>query len=216
MIRSEPSVDSRAHRYRAEDVRALEGSSRAPSAEPQRVPQFRCRAAGARHGGLDHHRGRAGLSRRRLRCARRDGEPRTRGDAVVGCQPRSIRSPPDNMPVMSEAMQAVAHAARHAAPIERAIAVLALGGRRRSARVHPRRRRPRAGRRTHHAPRGRGDARARAVGGAAASAARRCVGAGAQGCRRPVAAGAGAARRSRAQRLDLHGALRRLYRPQSL
>src|SRR5688500_20134108 len=39
MIRSEPSDDSRAHRYRAEDVRALK-DRRAPSAEPRAFRNF--------------------------------------------------------------------------------------------------------------------------------------------------------------------------------
>src|SRR5215212_12007866 len=39
MIRSEPSIDSRAHRYRAEDVRALK-DRRAPTAEPRAFRSF--------------------------------------------------------------------------------------------------------------------------------------------------------------------------------
>src|SRR5262252_2058152 len=39
LIRSEPSDDSRAHRYRAEDVRALK-DRRAPSAEPRAFRNF--------------------------------------------------------------------------------------------------------------------------------------------------------------------------------
>src|SRR3990170_3009712 len=39
LIRSEPSADTRAHRYRAEDVRALK-DRRAPSAEPRAFRSF--------------------------------------------------------------------------------------------------------------------------------------------------------------------------------
>ena len=39
LIRSEPSIDSRAHRYRAEDVRALK-DRRTPSAEPRTFRSF--------------------------------------------------------------------------------------------------------------------------------------------------------------------------------
>src|SRR5688572_4341827 len=39
LIRSEPSADSRAHRYRAEDVRALK-DRRAPQAEPRGFRNF--------------------------------------------------------------------------------------------------------------------------------------------------------------------------------
>ena len=61
----------------------------------------------------------------------------------------------DNCPVVSDEMRAIAEARASANAIDRAIAVLALAAERRSARLHPRARGPRDGRRPHHASCGR-------------------------------------------------------------
>lgn len=124
LIRSEPSVDSRAHRYRAEDVRALK-DRRAPSAEPRGFRNFDAdmpvldtavatiTEQGPIYRGVD--------------CVALSESASLEHAATLLWDAASIDPfAPDNMPVMSEAMQAVAHATRHAAPIERAIAVLAL------------------------------------------------------------------------------------------
>jgi citrate synthase len=124
LIRSEPSVDSRAHRYRAEDVRALK-DRRAPSAEPRAFRNF-----DADLPVLDTA----------ISTITEEG-PVYRGvDCVALAETASLEHAAtllwdaasidpfavDNMPVMSQAMRAVALAARESAPIERAIAVLAL------------------------------------------------------------------------------------------
>ena len=214
LIRSEPSVDSRAHRYRAEDVRALK-DRRAPSAEPRAFRSFDAdlpvldtavstiTEEGPVYRGVD--------------CVALSETASLEHTATLLWDATSIDPfAPDNMPVMSEAMKAVALATRDAAPIERAIAVLAL-----AANADPRA--------FTRAAEGRALVGGRimrlvvaAMLGREPSAAplhlqlAERLGAGSQGRRRPVAPRAGAARRSRTQRLDLHGALRRLDRPQPL
>jgi citrate synthase len=124
MIRSEPSDDSRAHRYRAEDVRALK-DRRAPSAEPRAFRNFDADLPvldsavstitedGPVYRGVD--------------CVSLAENASLEHTATLLWDAASIDPfAPDNMPVMSEAMKAVAQATRGAAPIERAIAVLAL------------------------------------------------------------------------------------------
>jgi citrate synthase len=125
MIRSEPSDDSRAHRYRAEDVRALK-DRRAPSAEQPR---------GFRSFDAD-----LPVMDSAISTITEDG-PIYRGvDAVSLAETASLEHTatllwgatsidpfaPDNLPIMSTTMKAVALATREAAPIERTIAVLAL------------------------------------------------------------------------------------------
>ena len=124
MIRSEPSADSRAHRYRAEDVRALK-DRRVPSTEPRGFRNF-----DADLPVLDSA----------ISTITEDG-PVYRGvDCVALAETASLEHAatllwdaasidpfaPDNMPVMSPVMIAVAQATRGTAPIERAIALLAL------------------------------------------------------------------------------------------
>lgn len=124
LIRSEPSIDSRAHRYRAEDVRALK-DRRVPSAEPRAFRSFDADLP---------------VMDTAISTITEEG-PVYRGvDCVALAETASLEHAatllwdatsidpfaPDNMPVMSETMQAVARAARDAGPIERAIAVLAL------------------------------------------------------------------------------------------
>lgn len=124
LIRSEPSVDSRAHRYRAEDVRALK-DRRTPSAEPRAFRNFDAdlpvldsaistiTEEGPVYRGVD--------------CVALAETASLEHTATLLWDSASIDPfAPDNMPVMSQAMKAVAHAARDSAPIERAIAVLAL------------------------------------------------------------------------------------------
>lgn len=124
LIRSEPSADSRAHRYRAEDVRALK-DRRAPSAEPRAFRSFDAdlpvmdtaistiTEEGPVYRGVD--------------CVALSETASLEHAATLLWDATSIDPfAADNMPVTSEAMRAVAHAARNAAPIERTIAVLAL------------------------------------------------------------------------------------------
>ena len=124
LIRSEPSLDSRAHRYRAEDVRALK-DRRTPSAEPRAFRSFDADLP---------------VMDTAISTITEDG-PVYRGvDCVALAETASLEHvatllwdaaasdpfAPENMPVMSPQMKAVALATRDAAPIERAIAVLAL------------------------------------------------------------------------------------------
>ena len=124
LIRSEPSIDSRAHRYRAEDVRALK-DRRAPSAEPRAFRSFDAdlpvmdtavstiTEEGPVYRGVD--------------CVALSENASLEHAATLLWDATSIDPfAPDNMPVMSPQMKAVALATSDAAPIERAIAVLAL------------------------------------------------------------------------------------------
>src|SRR5262245_16163013 len=124
MIRSEPSQDSRAHRYHAEDVRALK-DRRTPSAEPRAFRSFDAELP---------------VMDTAVSTITEEG-PVYRGvDCVALSETASLEHAAtllwdattidpfaaDNMPVMSATMKAIAHAAHDAAPIERAIAVLAV------------------------------------------------------------------------------------------
>jgi citrate synthase len=124
LIRSEPSQDSRSHRYRAEDVRGLK-ERRAPSPEPRGMRSFDADlpvmdsaiATITEDGPI--YRG--------VNCidlAQKDTleHAATLLWDVTGVDPFA----PDNCPHLSDAMRAIAEAARQAAPIDRAIAVLAL------------------------------------------------------------------------------------------
>jgi citrate synthase len=124
LIRSEPSSDSRSHRYRAEDVRGLK-QRRAPSPEPRGLRSFDADlpvmdsaiATITEDGPI--YRG--------VNCIDL-AETETLEHAatllwdVTGVDPFAA----DNCPSVSGEMRAVADAARHAAPIDRTIAVLAL------------------------------------------------------------------------------------------
>ncbi len=124
LIRSEPSSDSRSHRYRAEDVRGLK-ERRAPSPEPRGLRSFDADLP---------------VMDTTISTITEDG-PIYRGvncielaetDAlehaatllwdVTGVDPFSE----DNCPHVSGEMRAVMEALRHAPPIDRTIAVLAL------------------------------------------------------------------------------------------
>jgi citrate synthase len=124
LIRSEPSQDSRSHRYRAEDVRGLK-ERRAPSPEPRGMRSFDADlpvmdsaiATITEDGPI--YRG--------VNCidlAQKDTleHAATLLWDVTGVDPFAS----DNCPHVSDAMRAIAGAARQAAPIDRAIAVLAL------------------------------------------------------------------------------------------
>src|SRR6478672_11995205 len=124
LIRSEPSPDSRSHRYRAEDVRGLK-ERRTPSVEPHGFKSFdpelpvmdSAIATITEQGAI--YRG--------VNCvdlAEKDTLEHTATLLwdVTGVDPFA----PDNCPHVSDEMRAIAEAARRAAPIDRAIAVLAL------------------------------------------------------------------------------------------
>lgn len=124
LIRSEPSPDSRSHRYRAEDIRDLK-ERRAPSVEPRGFKSFDpdlpvldsaiCTIT------------EEGAIYRGVNCVDLSEKDTLEHTAtllwdVTGVDPFAS----DNCPLVSDAMRAIAEAARRAAPIDRAIAVLAL------------------------------------------------------------------------------------------
>ena len=123
LIRSEPSQDSRSHRYRAEDVRTLK-ERRTPAPEPRGMRSFDADlpvmdsaiATITEDGPI--YRG--------VNCIELAEKDTLEHAATllwdVGVDPFSR----DNCPLVSGEMRAVADAARHAAPIDRTIAVLAL------------------------------------------------------------------------------------------
>ena len=124
LIRSEPSSDSRSHRYRAEDVRGLK-ERRAPSPEPRGLKSF-----DADLPVMDSSIStitETGPIYRGVNCIDL-AETDTLEHAatllwdVTGVDPFAS----DNCPHVSDEMRAVADATRHAAPIDRTIAVLAL------------------------------------------------------------------------------------------
>jgi len=124
LIRSEPSPDSRSHRYRAEDVRGLK-ERRVPSPELRGLRSFDADlpvmdsaiATITEDGPI--YRG--------VNCidlAEKDTLEHTATLLwdVTAIDPFAV----DNCPRVSDEMRAIAEAARRAAPIDRAIAVLAL------------------------------------------------------------------------------------------
>jgi len=124
LIRSEPSPDSRSHRYRAEDVRGLK-ERRVPVPEPRGLRSF-----DADLPVLDTEIGTVteqGAIYRGVNCvdlAERDTLEHT---ATLLWDVTSVDPfAPDNCPLVSDAMRTIAEAAHRAAPIDRAIAVLAL------------------------------------------------------------------------------------------
>src|ERR1700758_2396173 len=124
LIRSEPSPDSRSHRYRAEDIRGLK-ERRGPSVEPRGFKNFdpdlpvmdsaisTITEEGAIYRGVNC-----------VDLAEKDTleHAATLLWDVTGVDPFAS----DNYPQVSDEMRAIAEAARRAAPIDRAIAVLAL------------------------------------------------------------------------------------------
>src|SRR6201987_1029100 len=124
LIRSEPSPDSRSHRYRAEDVRDLK-DRRVPAPDPRGLRSFdpdlpvldSAISTISKNGPI--YRG--------VNCVELAEKDTLEHTAtllwdVTGVDPFAA----DNRPHVSDEMGAIAVAARRAAPIDRAIAVLAL------------------------------------------------------------------------------------------
>ena len=124
LIRSEPTTDSRSRRYRAEDVRGLK-ERRAPSPEPRGFRSF-----DAELPVLDTTISTItedGPIYRGVNCVDLAESDTLEHAAtllwdVTGVDPFAA----DNCPIVSDEMRAIAEATRRAAPIDRAIAVLAL------------------------------------------------------------------------------------------
>jgi citrate synthase len=124
LIRSEPSPDSRSHRYRAEDIRGLK-ERRVPSPEPRGLRSFDADLPVLDSAVCTITED--GPIYRGVNCvdlAEKDTLEHTATLLwdVTGVDPFSA----DNCPHVSDDMRAIADAARRAAPIDRAIAVLAL------------------------------------------------------------------------------------------
>lgn len=124
LIRSEPSADSRSHRYRAEDVRGLK-QRRTPSPEPRGLRNFDAdlpvmdsAIATITEDGPIYR----GVNCIDLAEADTLEHAATLLWDVTGVDPFAS----DNCPHVSPEMRGVAEAARHAAPIDRTVAVLAL------------------------------------------------------------------------------------------
>jgi citrate synthase len=124
LIRSEPSPDSRSHRYRAEDVRGLK-ERRVPAPEPRGL-----RAFDADLPVLDSAIGtitEQGAIYRGVNCVDLSEKDTLEHTATLLWDVTSVDPfAADNCPSVSDAMRTIAEAARRAAPIDRAIAVLAL------------------------------------------------------------------------------------------
>ena len=124
LVRSEPSPDSRSHRYRAEDIRGLK-ERRLPSVEPRGFKSFDpdLPVMDSAISTITEE----GAIYRGVNCVDL-AETDTLEHAatllwdVTGVDPFAA----DNCPEVSDEMRAIAEAARRAAPIDRAIAVLAL------------------------------------------------------------------------------------------
>jgi citrate synthase len=124
LIRSEPSSDSRSHRYRAEDIRGLK-ERRAPSPEPRGLRSFDADlpVMDSAISTITED----GPIYRGVNCvdlAEKDTLEHTATLLwdVTGVDPFAA----DNAPQISDEMRSIADAARRAAPIDRTIAVLAL------------------------------------------------------------------------------------------
>jgi citrate synthase len=124
LIRSEPSPDSRSHRYRAEDVRDLK-ERRVPAPEPRGLRSF-----DADLPVMDSAIGtitEAGAIYRGVNCIDLAEKDTLEHTATLLWDVTSVDPfAPDNCPSVSDAMRTIAEAAHRAAPIDRAIAVLAL------------------------------------------------------------------------------------------
>jgi citrate synthase len=124
LIRSEPSQDSRSHRYRAEDIRNLK-ERRTPSPEPRGMRSFDAdlpvmdsAIATITEDGPIYR----GVNAVDLADSDTLEHAATLLWDVTGADPFAA----DNCPNLSDEMRAVAEALRDAAPIDRTIAVLAL------------------------------------------------------------------------------------------
>jgi citrate synthase len=124
LIRSEPSPDTRSHRYRAEDVRGLK-ERRVPSPEPRGLRSFDpdLPVLDSAISTITEN----GPIYRGVNCVELAEKDTLEHTAtllwdVTGVDPFAA----SNCPHLSEEMRGVAEAARRAAPIDRSIAVLAL------------------------------------------------------------------------------------------
>src|SRR5579864_7888627 len=124
LIRSEPSPDSRSHRYRAEDIRGLK-ERRSPSPEPRGLRSFDADlpVMDSTISTINEQ----GQIYRGVNCVELAEKDTLEHAAtllwdVTGVDPFAA----DNLPQVSDEMRAIAMAARRAAPIDRTIAVLAL------------------------------------------------------------------------------------------
>src|SRR5579871_3549861 len=124
LIRSEPSSDSRSHRYRAEDIRGLK-ERRSPSPEPRGLRSFDADlpVMDSTISTITEQ----GPIYRGVNCVELAEKDTLEHAAtllwdVTGVDPFAA----DNLPQVSDEMRAIAMAARRAAPIDRTIAVLAL------------------------------------------------------------------------------------------
>jgi citrate synthase len=124
LIRSEPSPDTRSHRYRAEDVRGLK-ERRVPSPEPRGLRSFDpdLPVLDSAISTITEN----GPIYRGVNCVELSERDTLEHTAtllwdVTGVDPFAA----DNCPHVSDEMRGVAEAAQRAAPIDRAIAVLAL------------------------------------------------------------------------------------------
>src|SRR6476660_1822528 len=124
LIRSEPTPDSRKNRYRAEDVRALK-ERRVPSPEPRGLRSF-----DADLPVMDTEIStitEEGAIYRGVNCVDLAENDTLEHTATLLWDVSDVDPfTPDNQPQISDEMRAIAEAARRAAPIDRAIAVLAL------------------------------------------------------------------------------------------
>src|SRR5215472_6159436 len=124
LIRSEPSPDSRRNRYRAEDIRGLK-ERRTPAPEPRGLRSFDADlpvmdsaiATITEQGPI--YRG--------VNCVElAEKDTLEHAATLLWDVTRVDPFAPENCPRVSEEMRAIGEAARRAAPIDRAIAVLAL------------------------------------------------------------------------------------------
>ena len=124
LIRSEPSPDSRSHRYRAEDIRGLK-ERRVPSVEPRGFRSFDpdLPVMDSAISTITEE----GAIYRGVNCVDLAEKDTLEHAATLLWDVTSVDPfAPDNCPEVSDEMRAVAEAVRRAAPIDRAIAVLAL------------------------------------------------------------------------------------------
>src|SRR5207248_10090592 len=124
LIRSEPTQDSRKNRYRAEDVRALK-ERRVPTPEPRGLRSFDADLTV-----MDTELStitEAGAIYRGVNCVDLAEKDTLEHTATLLWDVTSVDPfASDNCPSVSDAMRTIAEAAHRAAPIDRAIAVLAL------------------------------------------------------------------------------------------
>lgn len=122
LIRSEPVESSRERRYRAEDVRALQGRRNTPTAQRGEIEPALIESAVST---IDE----TGPIYRGVRAVMLADEASLEQTATLLWDVNGIDPfEPDNLPVVDAAMQGVIAASAGAAPLSRAIAALALAG----------------------------------------------------------------------------------------